>query len=58
MHAELEAEQQMAVVSSQTTLTQFEVPPPLPVMDEPDVYVVHLDAMEMNMRRNYVRDWM
>ena len=58
MHAELEAEQQMAVVNSQTTLTQFKVPPPLPVMDEPDVYVVHLDAMETNTRRNYVRDRM
>ena len=58
MHAELEAEQQTAVVNSQTTLTQFKVPPPLPVMDEPDVYVVHPDAMETNMRRNYVWDWM
>ena len=27
-------------------------------MDEPDVYVVHPDAMEMNTRKNYVRDRM
>ena len=54
MHAELEAEQQRAVVNLQTTPAQFKVPPPLPVMDDPDVYVVHPDAMETNMRRNYV----
>ena len=54
MHAELEAKQQMAVVNLQTTSAQFKVPPPLPVMDDPDVYVVHPDAMETNMRRKYV----
>ena len=27
-------------------------------MDEPDIYIVHSDAMETNTRRNYVRDWM
>ena len=54
MHPELEAKQQTAVVNLRTTSAQFEVPPPLPVMDDPDVYVVHLDAMETNMRRNYV----
>ena len=27
-------------------------------MDEPDIYVVHLDAMETNTRRNYIWDQM
>ena len=36
----------------------FEVPPPLPAMDEPDVYVVHPDAMQINNRKNYVCDGM
>ena len=54
MHAELEAEQQTAVVNLQTTSAQSELPPPLTVMDNLDVYVVHPDAMETNMRRNYV----
>ena len=40
------------------TLGWFEVPPPLPVMDEPDIYIVHSDAMETNNRRNYVCDRM
>ena len=58
MYAKLEAEQQTPVMNLGMTPGQFEVPPPLPVMDEPDVYVVHLDAMETNTRRNYVRDHM
>ena len=58
MHTEMEAKQQMAVVNLQTTLAQFKVPPPLPVIDEPDIYMVHPDAMETNTRRNYVQDWM
>ena len=58
MHAELEAEQQTPVMNLGLTPGQFEVPQPLPVMDEPDVYVVRSDAMETNTRKNYMRDWM
>ena len=58
MHAELEAEQQTPVMNLGRTPGQFEVPPPLPVLDEPDIYVVHLDAMETNTRKNYMRDRM
>ena len=56
--AEFEAEQQTAVVLLQRSQGQFEVPPPLPVMDEPEVYVTHQDVMDTNMRKNYVRDRM
>ena len=40
MQAVLEAEQQTPVMSIGRTPSQFEVPPPLPMMDEPDVYVI------------------
>ena len=46
------------MVSLQRSQGQFKVPPPLPVMDEPGVYVIHQDVMETNMRKNYVRDRM
>ena len=58
MHAELEAEQQTPVMNLGLTTERFEVPPPLPVMDDLDVYIVHLDAMETNTRKNYVHDRM
>ena len=58
MQAELEAEQQTPVMSIGRTPGQFEVPPPLPVMDEPEVYVIQPDAMDINMCKNYVRDRM
>ena len=58
MQAELEAEQQSPVMSIGRTPGQFEVPPPLPMMDEPEVYVIQPDAMDTNMRKNYVRDHM
>ena len=58
MQAELEAEQQTPVMSIGRTPGQFEVPPPLPVMDEPEVYVIQPDAMDINMCKNYVRDCM
>ena len=35
-----------------------EVLPPLPAMDEPAVYVLHPDVMQVNTRKNYVRDRM
>jgi len=37
---------------------QFEAPPPLPAMDEPAVYVLHPDVMQVNTRKNYMRDRM
>ena len=58
MQVELEAEQQTPVMSIGRTPGQFEVPPPLPVMDEPEVYVIQPDAMDTNMRKNYMRDRM
>ena len=58
MWAELEAEQQTPLVDIRRSTRQFEVPPPLPAMDEPAVYVVHPDVMQVNTRKNYVRDRM
>ena len=58
MWAELEAEQQTPLVDIRRSPRQFEVPPPLPVMDEPAVYVLHPDVMQVNTRKNYVRDRM
>ena len=58
MWAELEAEQQTPLVDIRRSTTQFEVPPPLPAMDEPAVYVSHPDVMQVNTRKNYVRDRM
>ena len=58
MWAELEAEQQTPLVDIRRSLSQFEVPPPLPVMDEPAVYVLHPDVMQVNTRKNYMRDRM
>ena len=56
--AELEAEDQTPLVYIRTSPGMFEVPPPLPVMDEPAVYVLHSDVMQVNTRKNYVRDRM
>ena len=58
MWAELEVEQQNPVMALGRTPDQFEVPPPLPMMDEPEVYVIQPDAMDTNMCKNYVRDCM
>ena len=58
MWAELEAEQQTPLVDIRRSTTHFEVPPPLPAMDEPAVYVLHPDVMQVNTRKNYVRDRM
>ena len=58
MWAELEAEQQTPLVDIRRSQRQFEVPPLLPAMDEPAVYVLHPDVMEVNTRKNYVRDGM
>ena len=58
MWAELEAEQQTPLVDIRRSTRQFEVPPPLPAMDEPAVYVLHPDVMQVNTRKNYMRDRM
>ena len=54
----LEAEQQTPLVDIRRSLGRSEVPPPLPAMDEPAVYVLHPDVMQVNTRKNYVRDRM
>ena len=56
--AELEAEDQTPLVNIRRSPGRFEVPSPLPVMDEPAVYVLHPDIMQINTRKNYVRDRM
>ena len=56
--AELETEDQTPLVNIRRSPGRFEVPPPLPVMDEPAVYVLHPNVMQINTRKNYVRDRM
>ena len=58
MWAEFEAKQQTPLVDIRRSPSQFKVPPPLPAMDEPNIYVLQLDAMQVNTRKNYVRDRM
>ena len=58
MLVELEAEQQTPLVDIRRSPRQFKVPPPLPAMDEPAVYILHPDVMQVNTRKNYVRDRM
>ena len=55
---ELEAEQQTPLIDIRRTPSQFEVPQPLPAMDELDIYILHPDVMQTNTRKNYVRDRM
>ena len=56
--AELEAEDQTPLVNIRRPPGRFQVPPPLPAMDEPAVYVLHPDVMQVNTRKSYVRDRM
>ena len=58
MWTELEAEQQTPLVNIRKSPARFEVPPLLPAMDEPAVYVLHPDVMQINTKKNYVRDRM
>ena len=58
MWTELEAEQQTPLVDIRRSPGRSEVPPPLPAMDEPAIYVLHPDVMQVNTRKNYVRDRM
>ena len=52
MWVELEAEQQTASVNIRRSPKQFQAPPPLPAMDEPAVYILHPDVMQVNTRKN------
>ena len=45
MWAEIEAEDQTALVNIRRSPGWFEAPPPLPAMDEPAMYVLHPDVM-------------
>ena len=56
--AELEAEDQTPLVNIRRSPGRFEVLPPLPLMDEPAMYILHPDVMQINTRKNYVRDRM
>ena len=59
MQVELEPEGQTQFMDLRRIPKHFEIqPPPLPTMDNPDVYVLHPDVMETNTRKNYVRDRM
>ena len=58
MWTELEAEQQTPLVGIRRSPVRFEVPLLLHAMDEPAVYVLHPDVMQVNTRKNYVRDRM
>ena len=58
MWVELEAEQQTPLVDIRRSPRHFEVPSPLPAMDEPAIYVLHTNVMQVNTRKNYVRDRM
>ena len=54
--AELEAEQQIALVNIRRSPEQFQSPPPLPAMDEPAIYILHPDVMQVNTRKNKLRE--
>ena len=56
--AELEAEDQTPLVNIRRSPKRFEVLPSLPAMDEPAMYILHPDIMQVNTRKNYVRDRM
>ena len=56
--AELDAEDRTLLVNIRRLPGRFEVLPPLPVMDEPAVYILHPNVMQINTRKNYVRDRM
>ena len=49
--AELDAQDQTPLVNIRRSPGRFEVPPPLPVMDEPAVYILHPDVMQINTRK-------
>ena len=54
----MQGEQQTPLMNLGRTPGRFQAPPPILTMDEPEIYVLHSDAMETNTRKNYVRDRM
>ena len=58
MWAELEAEDQTPLVNIRRSPRHFEATPPLPAMDDPAVYILYPNVMQVNTRKNYVRDRM
>ena len=57
LRMDLEQEQQTRVIQLSNEEGRATTPlPSLPMMPEPDVYVLQPDAMTPQMRRNYVRD--
>ena len=57
MKMELENEDQTPLTQPHNENRTF-TPPPLPLMDDPEVYMTHSDVMHITTRRNYVRDRM
>ena len=57
MKMELENEDQTPFTRIHNENRTF-TPPPLPLMDDPEVYITHNDVMHITTRRNYVRDRM
>ena len=51
MWAELETEDQTPLVNIRRSPGRFEVLPPLPVMDEPAMYILHSDVIQINTRK-------
>ena len=58
MKMEIENEQQTPVTPLTTRRSQTYAPAPLPLMDDPAIYVIHQDVMTTSTRRNYTRDRM
>ena len=57
LQIDLEQEQQTSIIQLAGGERTNSIPlPPLPLLPKPDAYVQHIDAMTLNMRRNYVRD--
>ena len=56
MWAELDTEDQTPLVNIRRSPGRFEVPPPLPAMDEPAVYVLHPNVMQVNTRKKTMLD--
>ena len=53
---ELEAEDQTPLVNIRRSPGRFEVPPPLPAMDEPAVYILHSDVMQVVLLKGACQD--
>ena len=55
LQMDLEQEQQTSVIQLSNRWNAVSLPP-LPVMPDPEAYILQQDAMTPNMRRNYTRD--